>query len=389
VRIGIFVPHGAIPDIRGFAPAIVAQNFAKNLKFCMPTFISNKEEYSDSFEKNEFWANYRIHQSPLYKRIFQKITRLDPISLGYMASNIAKKNKFDVFHVHQKEFNVAQFKKITKYQIPVVIHAHVSVGIFDEKLGVADRYVAVSNFTKQKMIEKGFPAPLIDVVHNGIDSSLFKKPSGEDIVSLKNILGIPKDNKVVLFAGRKQRGKGFFEFLKIAEIILERSKDITFIAVGPEPYDSIAEVDYFERKKLRAKLSGYKNFIDLPPLPHQKLKNLLSIGDIFVYLSRGDNHSLSIIEAMVTECAVITTDVGGNKESICDQETGLIVDRADNIEMVVSIIEKLIFDENKLMTLQANAKQFAISNFEWEVVSAKMEKIYFDVSHNYRNIGGF
>lgn len=381
MKIGIFVPHGAIPDTRGFAPAIVAQNFAKHLKFCLPTFISNQEQYTTKYEKNELWDNYRLYQSKAYKRIFQKITRLDPLSLGKKASNIAKVNHFDIFHVHQKEFNVAEFKKITNNKIPVVVHAHVSIGLFDKKLGTADKYIAVSNFTKLKMIEKGFCPELIDVIHNGIDTTLFTKPSINELFILKDILGIPRDNKVILFAGRKQRGKGFFEFLKITKIILEKYLDITIIAAGPEPSDAATEIDYGEREKLRGLLSKYKNFIDLPPLPHSKLKNLLAISDIFLYLSRGDNHSLSIIEAMVSECAVITTDVGGNKESIANGETGYIVDSADNMEAVVGLIEELIFDKDKLASMQMKAKSFAVSNFDWNIVTAKLEKTYFSISN--------
>ena len=37
MKICEYVPHGAVPDIRGFAPAIVAQNFAKFLKRTRPT----------------------------------------------------------------------------------------------------------------------------------------------------------------------------------------------------------------------------------------------------------------------------------------------------------------------------------------------------------------
>ena len=45
IKVCQYIPHGAIPDARGFAPAIVAQNYAKTInkeKIDM-FYISNKE----------------------------------------------------------------------------------------------------------------------------------------------------------------------------------------------------------------------------------------------------------------------------------------------------------------------------------------------------------
>ena len=59
MKICEYVPHGAVPDIRGFAPAIVAQNFARFLADDEVYLISNREDYNSNFAKSEYGDIYR------------------------------------------------------------------------------------------------------------------------------------------------------------------------------------------------------------------------------------------------------------------------------------------------------------------------------------------
>jgi hypothetical protein len=51
VKAAIYVPHGAIPDRRGFAPAIVAWNHARRLKTLLPVIVSAREDYPGAHEE--------------------------------------------------------------------------------------------------------------------------------------------------------------------------------------------------------------------------------------------------------------------------------------------------------------------------------------------------
>jgi len=78
MRAAIYVPHGAVPDKRGFAPAIVAWNHARRLKAASPLIISAREHYLSAHEIVDGIPVYRIGEGRLYRRVFRKMTRLDP-----------------------------------------------------------------------------------------------------------------------------------------------------------------------------------------------------------------------------------------------------------------------------------------------------------------------
>jgi hypothetical protein len=75
-----YVPHGAVPDIRGFAPAIIGQNLAKHMKFAKPYIISNFEHYKSDYEHSRFGDVYRIGESAVYRALFKKNDKARPVS---------------------------------------------------------------------------------------------------------------------------------------------------------------------------------------------------------------------------------------------------------------------------------------------------------------------
>lgn len=46
--------------------------------------------------------------------------------------------------------------------------------------------------------------------------------------------------------------------------------------------------------------------------------NILRDSDIFLFATLNENHSLALLEAVNMECAVLSTNVGGNPEIIED-----------------------------------------------------------------------
>lgn len=72
MKVAIYVPHGAVPDKRGFAPAIVAWNHARRLKTARPVVISAREDYAGAQESVNGVPVYRIGEGKLYRRLFAR-----------------------------------------------------------------------------------------------------------------------------------------------------------------------------------------------------------------------------------------------------------------------------------------------------------------------------
>jgi len=92
---------------------------------------------------------------------------------------------------------------------------------------IADRIIAVSNFTKQKIIERyGISAGKIEVVHNAVD------------FEGKNKFDIKNNEKVVLFLGRLTLQKGPDYFIEAAKKVLDYDPDVKFIIAGSGDMES-------------------------------------------------------------------------------------------------------------------------------------------------------
>ena len=257
IKLVSYVPHGTVPDTRGFAPSIVAYNLTKNLKQISAVTICNRETYRKDYEVDpEIGPIYRIREGRLYRRLFRKITRLDPYPLHARASKIVNTISPDIFHAHQLEFPVEDFLRRLDKRIPLVIHAHVTNRKFSPKRGTANLYITVSKYVKNELAKNGYPEEIIEVIHNGVDTELFNKPAlPNEKQAIKNSMSIPEDAFVISFVGRIQEIKGVDVFLQTAGILLPKYPKLYVFTVGPEPDDAKREKRYAWRTNLRRKLS--------------------------------------------------------------------------------------------------------------------------------------
>jgi UDP-glucose:(glucosyl)LPS alpha-1,2-glucosyltransferase len=363
-----------VPDVRGFAPAIVGQNFAKFLSKEDGYIISSMENYTKECADTEYGKVFRIKEGELYKRLFCKITRLDPYPLHARAAKILRKHPIDIFHAHQLEFEVSDFRKKIGDKTKIVVHAHVT-RTFNPSWGVADAYIAVSEYIKNRLIERGFNERLISVVSNGVDTELFCPASSAKKEELKIKLGIPKDAKVVLFAGRKQEIKGFEVFLEVGKRLLEKHKDVVLVAVGSEPKDALKEKTYSSRQENRAKLKASNRFFDLPPVPHASLADFFRMCDIAVFPSKSEPQGMVMIEAMSCGAAVVSSKTGGIVESIDNKINGFLADNPIDVDEFFGLVDDLL-SGSSYESICLNARQKILDKFAWEKVTSDLKSVY-------------
>ena len=167
------------------------------------------------------------------------------------ARDIAEVEKFDVIHAHDWLSFLAgiEAKKISGK--PLILHMHATefdrtggqgvnqevYKIEREAMNYADGIIAVSNFTKEKIVENyGIPESKIEVVHNGIDEC--------DYADIPNKLSELKKNgqKIVLFAGRITIQKGPEYFIRAAKRVLDMIQNVLFL-VSAEIEASAIEIE--------------------------------------------------------------------------------------------------------------------------------------------------
>lgn len=381
MKLAIYVPHGAVPDKRGFAPAIVAWNHARRLKSVKPIVICAREDQTPGHASMYDISIHRIGEGRFYRRFFRKITRFDPYPLHRRAAKIVNHESSDLLHAHQLEFPIADFLKSLKRKIPVIVHAHVTAGRFEESRGAADRYLAVSQHVKEKLTrEKNFPAARVEVLPNGVDTALFSPPSNAERAALRRAWNVPLESIVVSFVGRKQEVKGFHVFLKTVEVAMARHKSLYVLAAGAEPKDSAHEKTFGLRRDIRNKLKASGRYAEFPAVPHAQLAEILKMSDILLAPSLSEPQGMVMLESMACGCVTISANVEGIKESITHGTTGFLLNHPDNPDEALAQLEHAIAQREALDAMRQAARQTVMNRFDWDIIVARLEKIYWDTA---------
>ena len=144
-------------------------------------------------------------------------------------------------------------------------------------------------------------------IANGVDFNIFRPLNKQ---SVREILNIPPDKKVVLFVADKlvNPRKGMKILVEAIEQI--SSPDLYFIGIGKNAYIDGAKLPYFSTGILKDELSLAMHY---------------NSADIFVIPSVEDNLPNTIIESLACGTPVIGFDVGGIAEMILEGVNGMVV----------------------------------------------------------------
>ena len=381
MKIVTYTPHGALPDLRGFAPAIVAGEIAARLGFVRNVHVTAQEEGLSAFEYHPRLGEiHRFRESAAYRFFFKKLSRLNPYPEQARLAKLCQTIRPDLVHAHQIEFPVADFQRRLGRKLPVVVHAH-SVRGFAAERGLADRYIAVSEFTRNQLIEKGFPGERIVVVPNGADTDLFSPADEATRNGLRAALGLEAEAFVLAYVGRKQAAKGFVSFLQTLDGLAKRGLRVKGVCAGPIPPDTLREEGYEAREKLRLALIARGLLVDLPALPHHQLVNVYRVADALHFATRfkGEQHPLVLIEGMACGCAVLTSRIAGISETVTHSEQTLLLDEPENPEEAIAYLLDIADHPEKYAPMRVAGRERARSLYDWRAISGRVERIYFEL----------
>ena len=259
------------------------------------------------------------------------------------ARKIALNENFDVIHAHDwLSFGAGvEAKKITGK--PLVAHIHATefdrgggVNIDErvykrekEGMEMADKVIAVSNYTKGIITEKyGIPEEKVEVAHNGVD--LVEKPVGKEILTKLKRSG----KKIVLFVGRLTLQKGPDYFLEAARKVVDCSDDIIFIVAGSGDMErqvihQAAELGISDRVLFPGFVRG------------EELHGLYKAADLFVMPSISEPFGLTPLESLINGTPVLLSNQSGVSEVVTH---ALKVDFWDTHEMANKILSALNYD---------------------------------------------
>jgi len=220
----------------------------------------------------------------------------------------------------------------------------------------ADKVIAVSNFTKNQIINTYHLDPSkVFVVYNGIDLNGYNF-SEEMISDTRKQLRL--DGKsVILFVGRINDPRKGLKFLLFSLQKIVTHLDLKLIVVG--------KGDQEEVRNLSKSLGIYENVLFAGFVDDVSLKKYYSVCDLYVCPSRLEGFGLTILEAMAASKPIVGTKVGAIPELVKNKVNGILVDPEDTISMSHAICSYLR-DTDKLESVGRENFNFVRQNFNWE-----------------------
>ena len=186
---------------------------------------------------------------------------------------------------------------------------------------------------KQYYIKHNVKADKIIILYNDIDISRFFISSDKE--KNKEKLGIPKEEKVILFVHRLSpvRETLFYMPYIIEEFYKNNNtEDYKFYIIGGGSDKDKLEKE-IEQKKLseKVKILGSK--------PNAVIQDFYSVADIFINPTMAEGFPRVIIEAMAVGLPVVTTDAGGIKDIMPASQQEYIVDKKDRDAFAAKMVE--------------------------------------------------
>ncbi|MBI2659081.1 glycosyltransferase family 4 protein [Candidatus Woesearchaeota archaeon] len=358
VEITFVLPYSFDADNADFLRMVSAANVKiKKIASALQPYMS-PQEYKKSLGKKQ---GPKIYGSTL----FDEVNRYT-----LAAEKIADEENFDVIHCHDWMTFGAGIAAKKKKNKPLVLHVHateldrtgghkVNQHVYDlERHGMhkADKIIAVSNFTKNKIMgHYGIASEKIRVVHNAVDFSQHY---------FDESFGLRKTGKVVLFLGRVTLQKGPDYFVYAAKKVLEHEKNVRFIIAGSgdmEPFviEKAAELGIADK----VLFAGFLNQDDV--------ERAYKMADVYVMPSVSEPFGITALEAMKNKAPVIVSKQSGVSEVI---RHCLKVDFWDINELSSKIVSLLRY--NPLHeTIKENAYS-EVKKLSWDVPAQKCVDVY-------------
>lgn len=226
----------------------------------------------------------------------------------------------------------------------------------------ADAFVAISREIAQEMREQHFPEEKIHFLVNAVDPTIYTPVDTPTRDHLRKQLGLPAEVPIAFFGGRLVKIKGVQDLLKAWQDV-------------PEPaYLVIAGTGELEgelRTYAETSLKGRVKFAGKVDNVHEYLQ----AADAWVLPSYGEGLPVSLLEAMATTIAIVTTPVGAIPEIVQDGETGLLVPSGD-VAALAQALKKALSRTDEIKAMGQRARQLVQDKYSLQSVSQSYKNLF-------------
>ena len=211
--------------------------------------------------------------------------------------------------------------------------------------------VTAISLEHQRLAHAFTPNQAIEIVHNGVDTTLFHPaPTPRETAEIR-----------IVSVGRLIERKGHHHLLR-AFAELSRSGDIplilTLVGTGdaePMLHQLAQELNIADR----VEFSGF--------VPRERMPEIYHRSDVFALASQSEGMSIALLEGMASGLPVVVTDTGGVQELVTEDVNGKVVPWAD-VPALTNALRAVIGDRAARLRMGNESLRVA-TKFGWESIA--------------------
>jgi glycosyltransferase involved in cell wall biosynthesis len=301
----------------------------------------------------------------------------DPRGILRLA-RLIRQLKPDILHAHMVHANL--LGRITRLiaHVPVVISTVHNLRETSEKGGptwykerlyritdfLADRTTIIAQSAFERYVQVGaVPRSKLEMIPNGVDTHRFK-PSLTLREKTRAELDLGSDF-VWLAVGRLVEQKDYPNLLRAVHRLPSMNWQLLIVGDG---------ILYESLNALSEEL-GVRNKVRFIP-PREDVLALYAAADAFVMSSAFEGMSAALQEAIAMALPCVVTDVGANRDLVCDGVTGYVIPPADSSHLGQAMESLMTAPTSCREQFGRNARHFAVSNYEFKTVAQKWFDLY-------------
>jgi len=206
----------------------------------------------------------------------------------------------------------------------------------------------------------------VTVIRNPVSTNRLRE--GMSDIPSADSQGIQVGEQVVGMVATIRPVKDHATFFRAASLLLKDHPQTRFLVVGWQEPDTFADLQKLIRKLGIEKQVTWTGAVSNP-------FSLLPHFDVGVLSSRSEGFSNALLEYAMAGVPAVATDVGGSREIVQDNQTGLLVPPGSP-EMLAERIGRLLDDKSLREEYGDNARRWVETSFSEEKILRQYSQLY-------------
>ena len=293
------------------------------------------------------------------------------LAAGIRLRAILKRERFDVVHFHtSRAHSMAPFARGFARALVVTRRMDYRPNrVFAPYLynRAVDGVVAISDGVADSLAAAGVDRSRVTVVHSGVDCDRFRPPTAQERIDARRALGISNGEFLVSAIGALEPRKGHLYLIQaIGALAATESVTVKCLIAGQGSINATLKRETWQvRSAERIKLLGR---VDDP-------RELLWASDVFAMPSLKEGLGVAALEAMASGLPMIASDVGGLREVVEHDRTGILVP-PENPAAIASAASRLMESAELRAQMGTAARARVAENYSMEKMAAKTLALY-------------